>query len=168
MSVYLLVSEPPALEPISLALKFGFLAVLYLFLLWVVTSVRRDLNPQLTSSSDATAAHSATSSLVPKSPNKGEARLEIVASDIAGEGLAYDLLDGALLGRGDNVDIKIEDPFASTEHAKIVKQGDLFILEDLDSTNGTYLNGDPVRGVKPLHSGDRVRIGDNEFIYKDD
>jgi len=165
---YLLVAEPPALEPISVALKFGFVAVLYLFLLWVVTSVRGDLKLQETFSSDATAAHSATASLVPKRSSKGEPRLEIVTSNTEEAGLAYDLLDGAVLGRGDSVDIRIEDPFASTDHARVMPQGDLFVLEDLDSTNGTYLNGSPVKGVKALHSGDRIRIGENEFIYRND
>ena len=39
------------------------------------------------------------------------------------------------------------------------------MLEDLDSTNGTFLNGEALRGPQPLHSGDRIAIGDNEFSY---
>ena len=77
----------------------------------------------------------------------------------------YDLIDGLTLGRGDTTDIRIEDPFASSRHARIVRQGDLLVLEDLDSTNGTFLNGEPLRGPQPLHSGDRIAIGDNEFSY---
>jgi pSer/pThr/pTyr-binding forkhead associated (FHA) protein len=40
------------------------------------------------------------------------------------------------------------------------------VLEDLGSTNGTYLNDEPLRGPAPLHPGDRIRIGDSEFSYQ--
>jgi pSer/pThr/pTyr-binding forkhead associated (FHA) protein len=39
------------------------------------------------------------------------------------------------------------------------------VIEDLNSTNGTYLNGDLLDGPQPLHAGDRIRIGDNEFSF---
>ena len=61
-------------------------------------------------------------------------------------GSAYDLTEGALLGRGDQADIRLEDGFASSAHARLVPQGDVMVLEDLGSTNGTYLNGEPLRG----------------------
>jgi pSer/pThr/pTyr-binding forkhead associated (FHA) protein len=41
----------------------------------------------------------------------------------------------------------------------------VLVLEDLGSTNGTYLNGEPVRGPQALQSGDRIRIGETEFSY---
>jgi pSer/pThr/pTyr-binding forkhead associated (FHA) protein len=40
------------------------------------------------------------------------------------------------------------------------------VLEDLGSTNGTYLNGEPLRGPQPLHAGDTIRIGDSEFTFE--
>jgi hypothetical protein len=79
-------------------------------------------------------------------------------------GIAYDLTEGATLGRGD-VEIRLEDPFASTRHAQISREGPLLVIEDLGSTNGTYLNEEPLSGPKPLHDGDRIRIGDSEFSY---
>ena len=82
------------------------------------------------------------------------------------DGVAYDLSDGAVLGRGDQVDIQLEDSFASTAHARLMPQGDVVVLEDLGSTNGTYLNGEPLRGPQPLHVGDRIRIGDSEFTFE--
>src|SRR5436190_2058235 len=77
----------------------------------------------------------------------------------------YDVLDGVTLGRGESADIQIEDAYASSRHARVVRQGDLLVLEDLGSTNGTYLNGEIIQGPQPLHPGDRIRIGDNEFCY---
>jgi pSer/pThr/pTyr-binding forkhead associated (FHA) protein len=67
-------------------------------------------------------------------------------------------------GRG-NVELKLEDGFASSRHAKITRQGRTVVIEDLGSTNGTYLNGDALTGPQPLHDGDRIRIGDSEFTY---
>ena len=82
-------------------------------------------------------------------------------------GAAYDVADGATLGRGD-VEIVLEDPFASSRHARIERQGGVIVLEDLGSTNGTYLNEELLRGPQPLHAGDRIRIGDSEFTFEAD
>ncbi len=64
-------------------------------------------------------------------------------------------------------EIRLDDPFASGAHARIYTQGNLMVIEDLDSTNGTYLNEELLDGPRPLHPGDRVRIGDSEFTYED-
>ena len=79
-------------------------------------------------------------------------------------GVAYDLVRGATLGRGD-VEIRLDDPFASSRHARITREGQVVVIEDLGSTNGTYLNEQPLNGPQPLHDGDRIRIGDSEFSY---
>ena len=79
--------------------------------------------------------------------------------------MIYDLDGELVLGRGDQAEIRLEDPFASSRHARIVRQGGVMVLEDLGSTNGTYLNEEVLGGPAPLHPGDRVRIGDSEFTY---
>ena len=61
---------------------------------------------------------------------------------------------------------QLEDGFASTSHARLVPHGDVIVLEDLGSTNGTYLNGEPLSGPQPLHVGDKIRIGDSEFTFE--
>jgi pSer/pThr/pTyr-binding forkhead associated (FHA) protein len=71
-----------------------------------------------------------------------------------------------VLGRGADADIQLRDQFSSTRHARLVPQGDVVVLEDLGSTNGTYLNGEPLSGPQPLHDGDRIRIGDSEFTFE--
>jgi FHA domain len=159
------------LEPVSVGLKFGFLVVLYLFLLWVVRSalkdLRRDTSPRAVAAgpavSDATAMHSAAEGLGPERLEETEALLKVETAPGLEAGSAFDLVGGAVLGRGDSVDIHLEDPFASTRHARISWQGSTVMIEDLGSTNGTYLNGEPLRGPAPLHVGDRIRIGDSEF-----
>ncbi len=159
------------LDPVAVGLKFGFLAVLYLFLLWVARSALKDLrrgndvdyDGPSADYEDATGLHSATGGL---SREGGLPKLRVQTGAGLQPGSAYDLSDGALLGRGEQADIQLEDGFASSRHARLVPQGDVMVLEDLGSTNGTYLNGEPLRGPQPLHAGDRIRIGDSEFSFE--
>jgi pSer/pThr/pTyr-binding forkhead associated (FHA) protein len=156
------------LEPVSVALKFGFLAVLYLFLLWVVRSSLKDLRraagqEAVAAPSDATGLHSATAGLA--SADGTEPRLQVERAVNFQPGSAFDLRDAVVLGRGGGADIQLEDTFASAQHARIVARGSVMVLEDLGSTNGTYLNDEPLRGPQPLHPGDRIRIGDTEFSF---
>lgn len=163
------------LEPVSVALKFGFLAVLYLFLLWVALSALRDLRrpaefdegPVAESSppADATGMHDASAGLAADALDALDPRLVVERAPGHESGAAYEIGRGATLGRGD-VEIQLEDQFASTRHARIERQGGVLVLEDLGSTNGTFLNGEPLSGPQPLHPGDRVRIGDSEFTYE--
>lgn len=161
------------LEPASVALKFGFVVVLYLFLLWVSRSAIKDLKrvPSGARSSawvdpspaaEETGLHSAVS---PR--HAAEPRLVVERAPGHKPGMEYDLGEGATLGRGDQAEIRLEDPFASSRHAKIYRQGGVMVIEDLGSTNGTYLNEEILGGPAPLHPGDRLRIGDSEFTYAD-
>jgi hypothetical protein len=158
------------LEPVSVGLKFGFLAVLYLFLLWVARSALKDLRRVAGGAAvddrpppDATGMHAAADGLA-ELGDEFEPRLLVERAPGHESGVAYDLSEGATLGRGE-VEIRLDDPFASARHARITLQGNVVVIEDLGSTNGTYLNERPLSGPQPLHPGDRVRIGDSEFSY---
>jgi hypothetical protein len=153
------------LAPVSVALKFGFLAVLYVFLLWVARSAMRDLRAgrAVAAQEGATGFHSATAPL----HAARDARLVVERAPGHAAGMIYDIGEGAVLGRGDVAEIRLEDPFASSRHAQLILQAGVVVLEDLGSTNGTYLNEELLRGPAPLHSGDRVRIGDSEFTYEE-
>jgi hypothetical protein len=159
------------LAPVSVALKFGFLAVLYLFLMWVAVSSLRDLrrgrggviDSAARQAPDATGMYPAAAGL---GDVNGDFEPRLLVEHAMGHepGIAYDLRGGATLGRGD-VEIKLEDPFASSRHARISREGHVVVIEDLGSTNGTYLNDQPLTGPQPLHDGDQIRIGDSEFSY---
>lgn len=165
------------LEPVSVALKFGFLAVLYLFLLWIARSALRDLrrgrgdarpaaSTLVAESPDATGLHAASEGLLPHAASDPSgARLVVESAPGHEPGSSYEIGPGATLGRG-NVEIRLEDPFASGRHAQLTVEGGIVVLEDLGSTNGTYLNEQPLSGPQPLHPGDRVRIGDSEFSFQ--
>ncbi len=163
------------LEPASVALKLAFLAVLYLFLLWVVRSAWKDLRrsgdvplpaaaPIVASDPDAARLPRADEAGVLGAGMDGEPRLVVDRAAGHPDGIAYSLEHGATLGRGD-VEIRLEDPFASTRHARIERHGSVLVVEDLGSTNGTYLNEEPLDGPRPLHHGDRIRIGDSQLTY---
>jgi len=158
-----------ALDPVAVALKFGFLAVLYLFLFWMARSALKDLrrgaHEAAPAYEDATGLHHATAGLNDAVAG-GAPKLRVASAAGLRAGSAYDLSEGAMLGRGESADIRLEDTFASSAHARLVAQGDVIVLEDLGSTNGTYLNGEPLRGPQPLHVGDSIRIGDSEFTFE--
>lgn len=166
------------LEPASVALKLAFLAVLYLFLLWVVRSALRDLrrsDPETAlggplaapaPEADATGLHRADEAMLGVAV-EGEPRLVVDHAPGHPPGIAYALERPVTLGRGD-VEIRLDDPFASTRHARIDREGSVLVLEDLGSTNGTYLNDEPLTGPQALHHGDRIRIGDCRFTYLQD
>jgi hypothetical protein len=154
------------LQPVSVALKLGFLGVLYLFLLWVAWSAMRDLRgragPAATEPGTGMYSASGTAGMASREP-----RLVVERAPGHAQGMIYDIGPGAILGRGDAAEIRLNDPYASSRHARVLVQGGVVILEDLGSTNGTYLNEELLQGLAPLHHGDRVRIGDSEFTYED-
>lgn len=158
-------------EPLAVALKFGFLAVLYLFLLWVARSALRDL----TRGEDAVpverspdpAPRRRRDSAGPELRAAVHPRLEIVAAMGHEPGTLFDVDRGATLGRSDGADIPVDDPFASSAHARIFSRGDFMYLEDMGSTNGTLLNGRRVRTAERLRVGDVIRIGDSEYRYQE-
>ncbi len=168
-----------SLAPVSVALKFGFLAVLYLFVLWVARSARRDLRggdatllAERGGAQAAPVAPDATGMYSASSPGADVAHRspKLVVERAPGHeaGMIYDIDGDLVLGRGDRAEIRLEDPFASSRHARIFEQAGTVVIEDLGSTNGTYLNEEVLQGPRPLHPGDRVRIGDSEFTFEVD
>ena len=160
-------------EPLAVALKFGFLAVLYLFLLWVSRSALRDLARGIEPVASAQSAAPAETSRRRGEPQDGgmmgamEPRLEVIAALGYEPGTVFDLRDGATLGRSEHAEIRVDDAFASSAHARIFPRGDFMHVEDMGSTNGTYLNGRQLRGAERLKVADVIRIGDTEYRYQE-
>jgi FHA domain len=120
-----------------------FLALLYLFLLRIARALAGDLRA---------AAREPTTEL---------GRLVVVASPGGeppeGTSLALDAI--ATIGRDVNNAIVVEDQFVSTEHAILTFRGRAWYVEDLGSTNGTFVNGAPVTEVTALGYGDVIQVG---------
>ena len=77
----------------------------------------------------------------------------------------YNIDEELSLGRRGSNDIIIKDPFVSKNHFQIVKDEGNFFLEDLNSSNGTYLNEEIVLDAIELKNGDMIKIGNIEFLF---
>jgi FHA domain len=153
-----------AYDPISVALKFGFLVVLYLFLLWIARSALRDLRGTVAPAPDATGFHPA-----PAFAHKGgggDSWLIALRGGGLREGERFDLIGGLSIGRSQEADLRIEDRYASGVHARIFSREGRSYVEDMSSTNGTLLNDADLHGEAELIDGDVIRIGDTEFRFE--
>ncbi len=158
-------------------LKLVLLALLYLFfarVLWAVWSeVRspgnaRAAGPIQSPMPDPNAptvpavrpAHRKRREVRPPAGRAGRAARLVVLEPKAARGQAYALNREITIGRDTKCTITIpDDTFVSSLHARVFDHEGQPVLEDLGSTNGSYLNGSKVAGIKLLHPGDRVQIG---------
>jgi pSer/pThr/pTyr-binding forkhead associated (FHA) protein len=150
-------------EPIAVALKFGFLVVLYLFLLWVSRSALRELRQTTAPAPEATGYHDL-------GPGGRAAATDAFLVAARGGGLdpgaRFDLFGGLTIGRSPDADVRIEDRFASSVHARVYSRGASYYVEDMNSTNGTYLNGAVLEGEAELADLDEIKIGDTELRFE--
>ena len=123
-----------------------FLLVIYGFLFAVVRVLLRDLRA-------ASRGPTELGRLVVLASPRGEPQ----------PGGSYPLDAVTSLGRDVNNGIVLDDPFASADHAVLTYRGRSWYVEDLASTNGTFVNGVPVEGVGPLGFGDELQVGEIRF-----
>jgi serine phosphatase RsbU (regulator of sigma subunit) len=71
------------------------------------------------------------------------------------------------IGRSARNDVCVPDPFASRVHAEVRREGDVYLLQDLGSANGTYYNGSRLEGAVELQHGGHIQIGETEIVFKD-
>lgn len=146
-------------DPVSVLLKFAFLGVLYLFLLWVARSAMKDLRRP----ADQREEHLVAAPEAAAPPGRG-----VLVHERGGglsAGVSFILNGGLTIGRSPQTDIPIDDQFASGRHARIYERDGFSYIEDMGSTNGTYLNGKRLERRELLRARDRIRIGDTEFHY---
>jgi pSer/pThr/pTyr-binding forkhead associated (FHA) protein len=72
---------------------------------------------------------------------------------------ALEVRSGNVVGRAAGTDISLADTYKSSEHARFRQVGERWMLDDLESMNGSYINGQRVRGSQPLADGDTVQLG---------
>ncbi len=157
-------------DPVAILLKFGFLAVLYLFLLWIARSALRDLRRDESDVALAGAGYAEGDGLVADGDGPGlelQPRLEVIAAKGHEPGHTFDVAAGARLGRAAASEVHIDDSYASAAHARIYRRGGRVYIEDLGSTNGTFVNGRQLARPHPLEVNDTVRIGDTELRYRE-
>ncbi len=148
-------------DPISVALKFGFIAVLYLFVLVIARSAIKDLRRTVAPAPDATGFHAAPA--YSEAPRGADGWLLVERGGGLERDQRFDLIGGLSVGRSKEADVRIDDRYASGIHARVFSREGRFYVEDMNSTNGTLLNGATLHGEAELIDGDTIQIGDTIF-----
>jgi pSer/pThr/pTyr-binding forkhead associated (FHA) protein len=141
-------------------LKVVFLALLYFFIYRAIRSVVADLRP-------AARPPAGRDKSVAKQKGGGKAPRTVVVLDERGSKLDTVRLDGTLqVGRADACQLQLSDTYASAFHARIYSKDGPWFVEDLGSTNGTYLNQRRITAPAELRAGDRLRIGKTTLEFR--
>ncbi|WP_067832680.1 FHA domain-containing protein FhaB/FipA [Actinomadura kijaniata] len=147
-------------------IKLAFLAVLWLFVIATVGVIRADLfgsKAAARAAERASQPRPAKASRPPKPPqapraNNAPTKLVVVQGERAGT--VIDLTSAPVtIGRANDATLVVTDDYASSRHARIYAQDGQWIVEDLGSTNGTYLGRTKVTRPMPIPPGVPVRIG---------
>lgn len=144
-------------------IRFGYLAVLWIFVLATISVIRSDMfgarAAREASRAQERRARPGKSRNSPPKPRRGDpTTVVIVEGGNAGETVA---LAGAplLIGRGNDAAIRLDDDYVSTRHARIASTGDQWYVEDLGSTNGTYVGPSRITQATAISLGTQIRIG---------
>ena len=149
--------------------RTGFLALLWIFIFSIISVIRADLFGQKVVSKVASAnlpnTFVAATGSIPASPKPAEqkaTKLVVTAGEKVGTEIA---LAGRQLtiGRAGDSDLVVDDEFTSTHHAKLVFINGDWLIQDLDSTNGTLLDGKKVVTTIVVPMNTQVRVGQTSF-----
>ena len=154
-------------ETTLLALKVAFLVLLYLFIWRIVRSAARDIRaPQ--ESMILGPQQAAAVGLVPQPRARELGRLVVVSSPTFQDGEMFTLDSHPLtIGRAANNDVSMpDDEYASGRHARFEPRRDGVYVEDVGSTNGTYVNGVRLTREQRLAPGDLIRVGETDLRFE--
>ncbi|HXY16648.1 MAG TPA: FHA domain-containing protein [Gaiellaceae bacterium] len=152
-----------AVDTALLALKIGFLVLLYLFIWMIVRSATRDVRtaPQESIVIGAAQAAELRAQQLKELP---PARLTVVESPALATGRLLVLREPLTVGRAPECGLKLErDEFVSSRHARLTPSEAGLFVEDLSSTNGTFVNDAQVTTSRLLQAGDVITIGETKL-----
>ncbi|MFP5219217.1 MAG: FHA domain-containing protein [Actinomycetes bacterium] len=147
---------------VVVAVKIVLLVLLWLFVVMAFRVLRSDLSgSQVVRTPSAGAAPRAESRSAGRTPKAAKsAARKLVVTEGALAGMSIRLGDTPVtLGRADDSTLVLTDDYASTRHARLTPDGGTWVLEDLGSTNGTYLGATKVTRPTPVPLGQQIRIG---------
>ena len=152
-------------EHLALVLKICLLVLLYLFFLRVLRAVWAEVRDPAPATVDPVAppGRAQRAAAPPRADSRRRRRRtlrELVFLEPAAvAGRAEPLAAEMTIGRGSGCTIVIEDHFISSVHTRVFRREDNWLVEDLGSTNGTYLNRKKVTGATVIHRGDQIQVG---------
>jgi len=140
-------------------LKYMFLLILFFFLARAVKAMYLEIYGPRASKPTGPAPASG-GPRAGKSPD----RMVVTAPDSSPK--SYDVADELIMGRGDKCHVILTDSYSSQVHARVFRRGADLFIEDMGSTNGTYLNGRKVTSPLQVNRGDKARIGKTEMEFR--
>lgn len=144
-------------EPLLAVLKFLFLALLYLFFIRVLRAVWAELRPG-PAVAPAVAAAPRRATPTRGRGGKDASRMRVL-EPAEKRGTTYELADELTVGRAVGCGVTVEDSYVSQLHARIFRREGQVLVEDLGSTNGTYLNRRKVTAPIVMRRGDQLQVG---------
>jgi pSer/pThr/pTyr-binding forkhead associated (FHA) protein len=145
-------------------IRFAYLAILWIFVLSCISVIRSDMfgarvARQAAGRGPSRQERRTRSKVKPPKPRKGvPTQVVIVEGGNKGETVSLDAAP-LLIGRGNDAAIRLDDDYVSTRHARIAVSGEQWFVEDLGSTNGTYVGTSRITQPTALQLGTQVRIG---------
>jgi pSer/pThr/pTyr-binding forkhead associated (FHA) protein len=147
-------------------IRFAYLAILWIFVLSAISVVRSDMfgaridsTPRADRKAERQAERQAAKNgRSTRRPRGAPTHVAIVDGANVGETVSLDEAP-ILIGRGSDAAIRLDDDYVSTRHARIASSGDQWFVEDLGSTNGTYIGSHRLTQPTTLQAGSKVRIG---------
>lgn len=133
-------------------LKYVFLVILYIFIYRTVRAIYLELKPPRPAAPASSSPRQSS-----RKTRKAPKRATVIEGPLKGK--TFELGDELIIGRADKCHIVLDDSYVSQIHARIFAKNDSYMIEDMGSTNGTYLNKRRIGGASELHRGDRVKIG---------
>jgi pSer/pThr/pTyr-binding forkhead associated (FHA) protein len=143
-------------ESLLTILKFCFLALLYLFFIRVVRAVWTEVTAPPPAPVPAAAPQQTRRERTPAKRTIAHLRVVEPAEQ---RGRTYDVADELTIGRAAGCQVPLEDSYASQLHARVFRRNEDLLVEDLGSTNGTFLNRKKVDSAVPIRKGDRLQVG---------
>jgi pSer/pThr/pTyr-binding forkhead associated (FHA) protein len=143
-------------DQLLFVLRLGLLAVLYLFFFRVLRAVWAEITPPKVASAPAGDGGRKAK----KANQRGPKRSQLLVLDPPDErGRTYPLGDELTMGRAAGCTVTVDDTYVSQIHARVFAREGQYLVEDLGSTNGTYLNRKKVSGPMVMQRGDRLQVG---------
>ena len=142
------------------AIRLGLLVLLWAFIFSIVGVLRGDLygSRVVTRSRSSRSPRAEAPKRPPRAIRKGPTHLAVVDGSM--RGITVPLSDsGVLIGRNPECTLVLSDDFASGRHARVYREGDAWFIDDLGSTNGTFIGNQRVGEHLPLQEGAHIRIG---------
>lgn len=142
-------------------LKYFFLLLIFLFLARAVKAMYLEIyGPRAAPQGQVVSA----SRPAPVRTGKPPEKMVVVAPD--SKSRTFDIADELIIGRGDKCHVVITDAYSSQVHARVFRRDGQLFIEDMGSTNGTYLNRKKVTSPIPVNRGDKARIGKTEMEFR--